>query len=115
MAPPLVPPPILRPARPHRGPASCRRRRMVVPGLVPAPATLAALDQATKLEPAAALAVALERDLATLPELDPAEVAPVEVTNLAQVLVTLTAPVPAINPAEVMGTKNPFESRFGGE
>jgi hypothetical protein len=84
---------------------------MVAPGLVPALATPAALDQATKLEPAAALAVALELALATLLELDPAEVAPVEVTNPAQVLVTLTALVPAMNPAEVVGTK----SRFGGK
>ena len=93
MARQLVPPPILRPARPHRASASsCRRRRMTGPGLVLGPVTLAALDQATKLGPVA-------------------EAAPVEVTNPAQVLAPLTGLVPAMDPAEVVATK----SRFGDE
>ena len=93
MAQQLGPPPILRPARPHRAPASsCRRRQMTAAGLLLGPVTRAALDQATKLGPAA-------------------EAAPVEVTNPAQVLAPLTALVPAMDPAEVVATK----SRFGGE
>jgi hypothetical protein len=84
---------------------------MAVPGLVPAPATLAALDQATKIGPAvAAREAALALVLATLPVLVPeeaAEAALVEATNLAQVLVTLTALVPAISPAAA-GTRGQF-------
>jgi hypothetical protein len=90
MAPPLVPPPILRPGRPLRGPAlSCRHRRVAALGLVPAPATLAALGQATRLGPAA-------REAA---------LAPGRETQLA------LAPVVAVAATEVVGTK----SRFGGE
>jgi hypothetical protein len=90
MAPPLVPPPILRPGRPLRGLAlSCRHRRVAALGLVPAPATLAALGQATRLGPVAAREAAL---------------VPARETQLALAPVVVAA-------TEVVGTK----SRFGGE
>ena len=60
--------------------------------------------------PEAALALARETQLVLAPEVAGAA-APVEGTNPAQVLVTLTALAPAINPEEAVGTK----SRFGGE
>ena len=94
MAPPLVPPPILRPARPLRGPAvTCRHQRVAALGLVPALATLAALGQATRLGPVAAREAAL---------------APGRETQLALAPVVAGAVVAA---TEVVDTK----SRFGGE
>ena len=116
MAPPLVPSPIPRPARPHRGlAASRRRRRGAAPGLAPALVTLTVRDQATRMgwavaAPEAALALARGTQLVLAPVVAGAAEL-VEVTNPAQVLVPLTALVPAINPVEVVGTK----SRFGGE
>ena len=81
MAPPLVPPPILRPVRPPREPAA-----LAVPGLVPAPANLTVLGQAIKMGWAAAA-----REAARV-----------------LVLATRLALVPAISPAEVAGTKSRF-------
>src|SRR5215212_5022557 len=144
MAPPLVPSPIPRPARPHRGlAASRRRRRGAAPGVAPAPVTLTVLDQATRMgwavaAPEAALALARETQLVLAPEVAGAA-APVEGTNPAQVLARETqlvlapevagaaAPVEGTNPAQVLVTLtalapaiNPEEavgtkSRFGGE
>jgi hypothetical protein len=112
MALPLVPPPILRPARRHRG-AAAFCRRLAAPGLVPAPGNLTALAQATKMEWAvaarvAALALAQATPLALVPVV---AVAPAAVTVLALAQATLPDRVLAISPAEVLGTK----SRFGGE
>ena len=93
---PPVPPPILRPARPHRGLVA-----WVAPDPVLVPVSPTALVQAAKMEWAvaareAAPAPARESQLA----LDP-------------VVVAAAAPVAelAINPAEVAGTR----SRLGGE
>ena len=98
MAPPLVPPRILRPAHPLRGLAA------VAPEPALAPVTLAALAQATRPAPAvAAREAAREAAQATPLALVPVvAVAPVEVAG--------PAVAPAINQAEV-DTK----SRFGGE
>jgi hypothetical protein len=98
MAPPLVPSPIMRPARPHRGLAALPRRRWLpaAPGQAPAPAINPALDRATKPEPARVAALAAEVEQAVV-----AEPAPV--------LATLPVLAAAINPAAV-GTN----SRFGG-
>ena len=95
MAPPLVPSPIMRPARPHRGLAALPRRRWLPasPGLAPAPAISPALDRATKPGPAPAA----EAEQAVVAEVEPAVAAG-------------PAKVPAINP-EVVGTN----SRFGGK
>jgi hypothetical protein len=94
---PRVPPPILRPARPHRGLVA-----WVAPDPVLVPVSPTALVQAAKMEWAvaareAAPAPARESQLA----LDPVVVA------------AAAAPVAelAINPAEVAGTR----SRLGGE
>ena len=93
-APPLVPPPILRPVRPPRGLAA------VAPDPVLVPVSPTELGQATKMGWAvaareAAPAPARESQLA----LDPVVVAAAPVAELA------------INPAEVVGTR----SRLGGE
>jgi len=98
MVPRLVPSPVLKAARPHKVLAALLRRHRV----------------------AAALVVALAQAPATLPVLVPApaqvaeaeaEVAPVEVISPVLVLATLPAQVPAISPAEVVGTR----SQFGGD
>jgi hypothetical protein len=98
MVPRLVPSPVLKAARPHKVLAALFRRHRV----------------------AAALVVALARAPATLPVLVPApaqvaeaeaeaEVAPVEVISPVLVLATLPAQVPAISPAEVVGTRSQFD------
>jgi hypothetical protein len=73
MAPPLVPPPMLRPARPPRGPAA-----LAVPGPALAPASLTVLDQAIKMGWAAvweaAPALGLATRLALVLAINPAEV-----------------------------------------
>ena len=94
MAPPLVQSPVLRPARPHK--------------------VLAALLRHRQLETALAAALALAR--VTLRVLVPApavvaEAGPVAVAALAPVLAILPALVPAISPAEAVGTN----CRIGGE
>jgi len=98
MAPPLVPSPVLRAARP-------RRVLLAGPGLVPAPVTLPVLDLGTKPG-------LVEADLEAALALVPAAVAAaVAVINPALVLATRPALAPAINLAEAVGTK----SRFGDE
>jgi hypothetical protein len=84
---------------------------MAAPGLVSAPVTLAALDQATKLGPAAARAAELAPARETQLVLAPV-VAATEVAGPVLVLATLLERAPVINPApvEMVGTK----SRFGG-
>jgi hypothetical protein len=94
---PRVPPPILRPARPHRGLVA-----WVAPDPVLVPVSPTALVQAAKMEWAvaareAAPAPARESQLALDPVVAAAAAAPV-----AEL---------AINPAEVVGTR----SRLGGE
>ena len=86
----------------------------MAPDPVRAPVTPAALDQATKMGwVVEAQEVGLEPAQVTPLALVPvvAVAAPVVATNPAQVLVTLMALVPAISPAEVVGTR----SRFGSE
>jgi hypothetical protein len=101
---PPVPLPVLKAARPHKV-------LQAVPGLAPAPVTLPVPGLGTNPGPVEAdLEAALAQGLATLPALVPAavEVVPVAVINPAPVLVTLTALVPAIGPAAVVGTRNRF-------
>jgi hypothetical protein len=81
MAPPLVPSPIMKPARPHKVLAAfLRPRRLTIPGLALSPKTL------LLLVPAAS-----------------AEATPVEVIN--PVL------IPAINPAEMVSTSSRFRGK----
>jgi hypothetical protein len=98
MVPRPAPSPVLKAARPHK--------------------VLAALPP--RLRVAAARAAARELAPVTLPALVPApalvavaeaEAAPVEVISPVLVLATLPAQVPAISPAEAVGTR----SKFGGE
>jgi hypothetical protein len=102
MVPPLVPSPILG--------ARLPRQVAAVLGLAPAPVNLLAQGPATRpglvaADMAAAPALALATLLALVP-VAAEEAAPVEVAAIspARVPVTLTAPVPAINPVAV-GTK----------
>jgi hypothetical protein len=99
MAPPLVLPPIVRPARPHRVLAALPRRRWLpaAPGQAPDPVTPPALDRETKPGPAPVAALAAEAEQAV-------------VAGPALALATLPVLAPAISPAEV-GTN----SRFGGK
>ena len=99
MAPPPVPSPIMRLARPHRVLAPLPRRRWLpaAPGQAPAPEINPALDRATKPGPAPVAALAAEAEQAV-------------VAGPALVLATLPVLAAAINPA-VVGTN----SRFGGE
>ena len=108
MAPPLGRSPIKR--------AACLPRELaawVDPGLGPAPVTLPAADQETRTVPAAAVVVAaLVPALVTLQALVPAvaaEAGPVEVTNPALDLVTLTALVLVTSLAAVEDTKCQFD------
>jgi len=105
MAPPLGPSPIKR--------AACLPRELAAwagPGLGPAPVILPVPDQETRTVPAAAVvAAALVPAPVTLQALVPevaAEAEPVEVTNPALDLVTLTALVLAISLAAAGGTKS---------
>jgi uncharacterized membrane protein (DUF373 family) len=92
MAQPLVPSPVLREARPHK--------------------VLAALLRHRRLEAALAAAPALARVTRRVLVPAPAAVAgPVAVVALALVLATLLALVPAISPAEAVGTS----FRIGGD
>jgi hypothetical protein len=87
MAPPLVPSPIMKPARPHKVLAAfLRHRRLTIPGLALALKTLL-------LVPAAS-----------------AKATPVEVINPALVLVINPVLIPAIN-AEMVGTSSRFRGK----
>lgn len=89
MAPPLVPSPIMKPARPHKVLAAfLRHRRLTIPGLALALKTL------LLLVPAAS-----------------AKATPVEVINPALVLVINPVLIPAINPAEMVGTSSRFRGK----
>ena len=87
MAPPLVPSPIMKPARPHKVLAAfLRHRRLTIPAL--------ALKTLLLLVPAAS-----------------AKATPVEVINPALVLVINPVLIPAINPAEMVGTSSRFRGK----
>jgi hypothetical protein len=104
MVPPLVLSPVLREAR-----LSKELAALAVPGLVPVLGILPAPGRVTKPEPGA-VALAAPRALALATPLVqvPAVAAEVAVINPVQVPATHLALVPAINPAEAVGTRSLF-------